>query len=409
MSLCEVAAHYLPWWHSDPRLEQWHGKGWSAWELLLAAHPRFENHRQPVKPAWGRTDDSDPHFVIREIDLAADHGVCSFLYHWYHDDEGPFLNDALDHGFLAAANADRMKFGIVWDNRDILAQQPALLSGAPGVLSRGVVKPQTFEAIARIWVERYFEHPSYLKIDGCPYLAIVDLVNFVRSMGGIEGAREALEGLQLKAAGAGLPGLHICGMLWRLRDRKRWEPFGGVSAVTAGLPLDSVAATHFMDHYDIGGDTFPRGSYGRAVTANVAHWESEARGWAAPYVPNVTIGFDATPLCCPTDRFERREFPFLPVLEGNTPAAVRSAMENARAYIQRPDTKVRMVTISSWNDWLTGASLLPDEAHGECYLEMLKRVFAREIVPTRSAGSHGTRAPHQGAAVNSARPPVGSR
>ncbi len=411
MSLCEVAVHYVPWWHADPRTDGWHGKGWTAWDLLAASHPRYEGHRQPPRPAWGKIDDTDPHIVAREIDLAADHGICSFLYHWYCFDDGPFLNEALDDGFLRAANLERMKFGIVWDNRDILAHTPAALAGHAGVLAKGQVAPDTFDAIARMWVDKYFGHPLYLKMDGCPFLAIYDLVNFVHSMGGLEGAREAIERLQLKAASSGFPGLHVMGMLYRPQDQERWGPLGGAKAVVAALGLDSVGPSHFLDHYEVGTDTFPRGNYAKASAANFAHWEHEAKAWGVPYVPNITVGFDASPRCCPTDRFEKREYPFVPVLEGNTPAAVRSVLEHARGYVSKPETKVKLVTVSSWNDWLDGASLLPDEAHGDCYLEMLKRVFAREVGGNR--GHPGaSRAPASGVVsttVNSARPPVGSR
>jgi hypothetical protein len=169
-----------------------------------------------------------------------------------------------------------------------------------------------------------------------------------------------------------------------------------------------VGPSHFLDHYDVGTDTFPRGNYGKAAAANYAHWENESRGWGVPYLPNLTVGFDATPRCCGTDHFEKRGYPFVPVLEGNTPAAVRGVFEHARAYVTRPEAKVKLVTVSSWNDWLDGGVLLPDEAHGDCYLEMLKRVFAREIVPQRSGGAGSSRVPQSGV-ISSGRPPVGSR
>ena len=79
----------------------------------------------------------------------------------------------------------------------------------------------------------------------------------------------------------------------------------------------------------------------------------------------------------PTDRFEKRHYPWVPVLEGNTPAAFRSAAEHAKAFLAKPDAKIKMLTLTSWNDWTNGASLLPDKDHGQCYLEMIKRVFAR--------------------------------
>jgi hypothetical protein len=377
MPLCEIAAFFLPHWHADPRTDLWHGKGWTQWELVKAAKPRYEGHRQPVVPAWGYPEDSDTHELAREIDLAATHGVSSFLFHWYYFEDGPFLNASLDRGFLEAPNADSIKFGLMWDNRDYLNVHPASAAGTPQVLASGKISPDAFEKMSRLIVDKYFSHPGYLRVDGCPYFGIYDLVSFVESFGNPQAAFEALEALQLKAAAAGLPGLHIAGLLWRLKDKQRWAPYGGPAELIGALHLDSVSPASWLDHYEGTADTFPRGSYAKAAAANFHAWDQEARHWRTAYVPNITVGLDATPLCCPTDRFERRDYPWLPVLEGNTPAAFRSAAEHAKVFLSKPEAKVQMVTVSSWNDWTQGAALLPDGAHGQCYLEMIKRVFAR--------------------------------
>src|ERR1700722_18526084 len=56
-----VAAYYFPDYHpGDPRNEKAKGHGWSEWELVKQAKPRFPNHQQPKIPAWGYTDESDP-------------------------------------------------------------------------------------------------------------------------------------------------------------------------------------------------------------------------------------------------------------------------------------------------------------------------------------------------------------
>lgn len=60
MKAPEVAAYYFPQWHPDPRNDRWHGKGWTEWELLKTSVPRYAGHRQPVEPAWGYFDESDP-------------------------------------------------------------------------------------------------------------------------------------------------------------------------------------------------------------------------------------------------------------------------------------------------------------------------------------------------------------
>ncbi len=70
-----VACYYFPNYHLDRRNEAKHGKGWSEWELVKAAKPRFEGHHQPNVPAWGYTDEADPKQMAQKIDAAADAGV----------------------------------------------------------------------------------------------------------------------------------------------------------------------------------------------------------------------------------------------------------------------------------------------------------------------------------------------
>ena len=96
----EVAVYYFPQYHPDTRNSAWHGQGWTEWDILKAARPRYPGHRQPIEPAWGYFNEADPAWTAREIDLAADHGITSFLYDWYWYDEKPFLHDALEKGFL---------------------------------------------------------------------------------------------------------------------------------------------------------------------------------------------------------------------------------------------------------------------------------------------------------------------
>ena len=79
----ELVAIYCPLYHSHPHASAWYGEGWTEWELIRNAPPRFEGHHQPLIPTWGYFDESDPKWSAREIDLAADHGITAFLVDWY--------------------------------------------------------------------------------------------------------------------------------------------------------------------------------------------------------------------------------------------------------------------------------------------------------------------------------------
>ena len=76
----EVAVYYFPNYHPDSINTRWHGKGWTEWEVVKAAKPRFKGHEQPKVPSWCYFNEADPKWAAKEIDLAADNGIDCFIY-----------------------------------------------------------------------------------------------------------------------------------------------------------------------------------------------------------------------------------------------------------------------------------------------------------------------------------------
>jgi hypothetical protein len=68
----ELAVYYFPNYHPDKRNALWHGKGWTEWELVKSAIPRFPGHEQPKIPLWGYEDESIPEAMAKKIAAAAD-------------------------------------------------------------------------------------------------------------------------------------------------------------------------------------------------------------------------------------------------------------------------------------------------------------------------------------------------
>src|SRR3546814_13020189 len=66
-----VAAYYFPNYHTgDPRNEHHKGAGWSEWEFVKAAKPRFPEDQQHKVPLWGNIEEKDP--TVRAKNIAAD-------------------------------------------------------------------------------------------------------------------------------------------------------------------------------------------------------------------------------------------------------------------------------------------------------------------------------------------------
>jgi len=100
------------------------GAGWSEWELVKAAQPKFPGHDQPKVPLWGFTDEKDPKVMEQKIKAASGYGIDCFIFDWYMYEDGPFLNRCIDEGFLKAKNVSKIKFALMWANHDWVEIHP---------------------------------------------------------------------------------------------------------------------------------------------------------------------------------------------------------------------------------------------------------------------------------------------
>ncbi len=122
---CRVAAYYFGDYHPDERNFAEHGPGWTEWNLVKSATPRFPGHHQPRIPLWGYEDESDPRVFEKKIAAATAGKIDAFIFDWYWYKDGPFLQAALTDGYLRASNCRDLKFGVMWANHDWFDIQPA--------------------------------------------------------------------------------------------------------------------------------------------------------------------------------------------------------------------------------------------------------------------------------------------
>ena len=367
----QVAVYYFPNWGPVAQ---------SEWSQIKAAKPRFTGHAQPKVPSWGYENENDPVVMARKIAAAADHGIHAFIFDWYYydpddsrlaksphysQDGSRYLHSALESGYLSAANNDRLKFSIMWCNHDAWPN------------AKGAVKPETFETLSDYVIEKYFKHPSYWKIDGCPYFSIYAVNTFIETFGGDrEKAAAALVRFRGKVKAAGFPGLHVNGVLFGLGGKES-------NAVAKALGLDSATTYTWIHHYPLPG--FPTADYAaaeegyfHAVSAG-GGWnglEQPASGLSVPYHLNVSMGWDSSPRCpANADWTKERGYPFGAIIVNNTPERFRSALFRAKELTLKRPPNERIITINSWNEWGEGSYLEPDTVHGMRYLEAVREIF----------------------------------
>jgi len=113
------------------------------------------------RPEIGWYDEGSPEVADWHIKTALEHGIQGAVYCWYRSSiNGPVqqsLGHAIHDGLLKARYLSKIKFAIMWENG----------------CGQGVGSAQDLmDNVLPFWLDNYFTHPSYLKIDGKPVLGM---------------------------------------------------------------------------------------------------------------------------------------------------------------------------------------------------------------------------------------------
>ena len=201
---------------------------------------------------------------------------------------------------------------------------------------------------------------------------IFDPDNFIRSFGGTEQCRKAIEEFREKTVKAGFKGLHLQFVYWGDRVYNWLSDDDECKGKTAYeiydyLGIDSVT------NYNWGGSVHFDGDY-KEITENfVKKYADASKKLNIPYYPHVSVGWDNNV------RFHG----FIPgVVENNTPENFKAACEKVKEIADRSLSdgimKAPLITVNSWNEWTETSYLQPDDLYGYGYLEAIKEVFTEE-------------------------------
>ena len=358
----DVAAYVWPAYQPDPRWKELGlfsaGKG--EWQNVWEAVPKWEGHRQPLKPLWGYEDESDPKVVAKKIDAAVSHGVNVFIYDWYWYGGRPFLEDGLDRGFLGAENNRRMRFFVMWANHHVTGLWDNKTADkrfdAPRKDWLGFVTDEEFRTkLVPRWITKYFVRPNYYRIDGKPVFMIYEVGTFIEGIGGVEKAAAAVDWMRAEAVRAGLGGIHLMACDYGLKAE--W---------VKALRIDSASIYNFV-HW-----SYPEKNteYADWARRGAARFDVAGRELGVTdYFPHASAGWDTNP------RYPR---------ESSQPSAVNATPEKFEAVLRRAKDwsdanrrpgRPKLITVNSWNEWTEGSYLEPDSVNGFGYLDAVLRVF----------------------------------
>ena len=369
----DVAAYVWPAYQPEPRWAELgifkDGKG--EWQNLYESAKRYPDDNQGARPLWGYENEADPLVVARKIDAATAAGVNVFIYDWYWYGGRPFLEEALNEGFLKAPNCERMKFYLMYANHDVDKLWDNTVGGQE---KKQVVWPckisdEDWKTIVALWIKQYFSRPNYYKIDGRPVLSIYDVRKFV-SWDGEAKAVERIDHLRKEVRKAGFPDLHLQALC--ISGSPEEPPL-------AEMPFKTDSMTIYNWLYRSWGrvndKTKPMLTYHEwgemaLESFDVAKKAVEAHG--AVYFPHISVGWDTNA------RYPKgAERPFV---KGSNPQDFERFARATREWADRniPAGQPRLITVNSWNEWTEGTYLEPDSTFGYGYLNALWRVFGKE-------------------------------
>lgn len=360
----DVAAYVWPAYHPCPRWAELglfkDGKG--EWQNLYEYKTRVEDGRPVAKPLWGYANEADPEVVARKIEAAAAAGVTVFIYDWYWYDGRPFLEEALNEGFLKASNCGRMKFYLMWANHNVTKIWDNTY-GASDKTERVVwpskVTDEDFRRIVRHWIDDYFKLPNYYRIDGKPVLMLYNVRQFI-DWDGLDKAKERVAYLRSEAKNAGFPGVHL-----QVVARDDLPQDLGIDSLTL-YNWTYRCPEMFPEKVE---DEVDYETWGRLSLKNLDAARKLAEGLGIVFYPNLTCGWDTNARYPVTNR--------TPVVHNCNPASFERMAKSVRDWADRnlPPNAPRLITVNSWNEWTEGSYLEPDDRFGFGYLDALKRVF----------------------------------
>jgi hypothetical protein len=294
-------------------------------------------------PVLGEYDSRSAAIAERHIDVAASHGIDFFSIDWWPN--RPAQNDAIDSGFLRAANIDRMRFCIFYETIDFGDQHDA-----QGILFDDATKERFVSDMVTI-SRRYFRHPSYLRIDARPVIELY----VTREIRGLfpQAMREMREALRAEGHDPFVIGDEI---FWAVIEAN--EDPRAAARVTGEPQLSRIRLFDAITAYNLYVETRERdlgyGAASQLISDSRKLYRRYREVAGVPIIPSVIPGFNdrGTRPAADHDAVPRRWAPEAP--EGSFFAESIERLAKPLA-----DARLHMVLITSWNEWNEDTAIEP--------------------------------------------------
>lgn len=336
---------YTLWTHYCPLWKEGTHYGWK----LIEPWP----HRKPV---LGWYNEGEPEVADWHIKMMREHGISGIIYCWYRSNRGGPVQQTLGHaihdGLLRARYLPMIRFAIMWEN---------------GCGQGCASAEDLLENVLPFWMENYFSHPSYLRVEGKPLLYVWVPQNVTRDLGSSAQVRATFQRMREICRQRGLGGLYLVGCvgtqdaaaLQRMAD----EGWDATSAY--GNAWRAPAQVRFS-----GG--FVGAPIDGFIDQQQALWEFKLRPGRLPDIPSAMMGWDSRPW---------KETAFY--WSHNTPEKFRELCLRAKRVLDTasPSPVQKTLIFCCWNEFGEGHYIEPTRGYGYAYLDVIREVFGRSPGP----------------------------
>jgi len=318
-----VGAHNCPLWEAD-RPSMW---------------SQIRKHTERT-PALGFYSQENPEVADWETKWAVEHGVSYFIYCWYRNGQGGPVKmqfgSAIHEALYRSRFVDKMKFTIMWENQS---------RGVAGVADENDLMTN----LLPFWIENYFKHSSYLKIDNKPVLFIYRPEFLADDLGGVENVPKAFDKMRAACVEAGFAGLYILGE-YRGLDPNHLKLMKSLGldytfAYCWYVPNNPTPETAVKAQMDNIRKTQELGILPQVVTVSQAWsgWADEGTIWKIP------------------------------------PTQFEGLLKQAKDFISTfPASELgsKLLILDNWNEWGEGHYIAPYREYGFGYLDAVRKVFS---------------------------------
>jgi hypothetical protein len=294
-------------------------------------------------PVLGTYEEEHPEVKDWETRFLVEHGISFVVYCWYRRGEGRpvtpetlAFGEAIHEGLLRSRYVDRVRFAIMWTNER---------SGLSGVASEA----DLLENVVPFWIEHYFRHPSYLRVDNRPVLAVFLPDRLADDLGGVAPAAAALRAVRERVRAAGFDGLLLWGQCYSLARaaHERMRDMG----------FDYT----FSYHWFVRDSPSPA----QAIAAQEAYWRGVQELQVLPQVVSASMGWTGWGDEGTVWKLPPADYALL----------LRKAREFVRA-LPAGQLGSRMLLLDNWNEWGEGHYIAPHREFGFGHLDAVRDVLS---------------------------------